>query len=135
MVVVALDPKHKAFIVHVAALSVALGDEMHPLKRAQIAHLKADEAFTKIPSEYDDFTDVFSPKLDVELPEHIEINDHAIELVDDTQPPYDLIYRLRPIELEILKAYIKNNLARASSGLPSLPLEPLSSLTKSQIVV
>ncbi len=56
---------------------------MHSSRRAQIAHLKADEAPTEVPSEYADFADVVSPKLAVELPEHIGINDHAIELVDD----------------------------------------------------
>ncbi len=56
---------------------------MHPSRRAQIAHLKADEARTKVSSEYADFTDVFSSKLAAELPEHTEINDHAIKLVDD----------------------------------------------------
>ncbi len=32
--VAALDPKHETFVVHVAALSVDLGDEMHPSRRA-----------------------------------------------------------------------------------------------------
>ncbi len=84
---------------------------MHPSKRAQIAYLKVDEAPTKVPSKYADFADVFSPKLATELSEHTRINDHAIELVDDWQSPYGPIYRLGPVELETLKAYIKNNLA------------------------
>ncbi len=84
---------------------------MHPSRRAQIAHLKADEASTEVPNEYADFTDVFSPKLAVELPEHTGINDHAIELVDDWQPPYGPIYSLGPVELVTLKAYTENNLA------------------------
>ncbi len=84
---------------------------MYPSRRAQIAHLKTDEAPTKVPSKYTDFADVFSPKLAAELPEHTGINDHAIELVDDRQPPYGPIYSFGPIELETLKAYIKNNLA------------------------
>ncbi len=64
-----------------------------------------------MPGKYVDFADVFSPKLAVELPEHTRINDHAIELVDNRQPPYGPIYSLGPMELETLKAYIKNNLA------------------------
>ncbi len=79
----ALNPEHEAFVVHVATLSVDSGDKMHPSRRAPIAHLKADEAPTEVSSEYADFADVFSPKLAVELLEHTEINDHAIELVDD----------------------------------------------------
>ncbi len=84
---------------------------MYPSRRAQIAHLKVDEAPTKVPSEYADFADVFSPKIAAELSEHTGINDHAIELVDNWQPLYGLIYSLGPIELETLKAYIENNLA------------------------
>ncbi len=30
----ALDPEHEAFVVHVVALSVDSGNEVHPLKRA-----------------------------------------------------------------------------------------------------
>ena len=86
---------------------------MHPLKRAQIAHLKVDKAFTKVLSEYADFADVFLLKLAAELPEHTKINNYAIKLVDDYQPPYGLINSLKPIELEILKAYIENNLANS----------------------
>ncbi len=108
-VAAALDQEHEAFVVHVAALSVDSDDEVHPSRRAQIAQLKADKAFTKIPSEYTDCVDVFSPKLAVELPKHTGINNHAIELVDNQQPPYGPIYSLGPVELETLKAYIKNN--------------------------
>ncbi len=39
------------------------------------------------------------------------MNDHAINLVNDWQPLYGSIYSLKPMELEILKAYIENNLA------------------------
>ncbi len=56
---------------------------MHPSKRAQIVHLKADEALSKLPSEYANFADVFSPKLAAELPEHTRINNHTIEFVVD----------------------------------------------------
>ncbi len=87
-----------------------MGDEVYPLRKAQIAHLKADEALTKVLSEYADFADVFSQKLAKELSEYTGINDHAIELVDDRQPSYGPIYSLGPVELEILKAYIENNL-------------------------
>ncbi len=122
-----LDPEYEAFVVHVAALSVNSGDKVYPSKRAQIAHLKVDEATTKVPSKYTDFADVFSLKLAVELLEYTEINDHALELGDDWQPLYSPIYNLGPVELETLKAYIKNNLAssfiqpsKSSTGAPIL---------------
>ncbi len=64
-----------------------------------------------MPGKYTDFADVFSPKLAVELPKHTRINNHVIELGDDWQFSYGPIYSLGPVELEILKAYIENNLA------------------------
>ncbi len=79
----------------------------------QIADLKVDEALTKVLSKYIDFADVFSSKLAVELLKYIRINNHTIELVDDWQLPFDPIYSLGLVELEILKAYIKNNLVNS----------------------
>ena len=70
-------------MVYVAAFSINPDDEVHPLRKAQIAYLKADEAPTKVPNEYADFADVFSLKLVIELPKHTEINDYAIKLIDD----------------------------------------------------
>ena len=78
-----LNPEHKAFVIYVTTLSVDSGDEVHPSKRAQIVHFKADKAPFEVPSEYADFIDVFSLKLAAELLEHTGINDHAIELMDD----------------------------------------------------
>ena len=56
---------------------------MHPSKKVQKAILKADETPTKVLSHYANFADLFSPKLVVELPEHIEINDYALKLVEN----------------------------------------------------
>ncbi len=85
-----------------------------------------DEAPTKVSSKYTDFVDVFSSKLAVELLKHMEINNHTIKLIDDRQPPYGPIYSLRLVKLEILKAYIKNNLAngfiRPSKSLARTPI-------------
>ena len=53
---------------------------------------------------------MFSLDLASKLPKYIEINNHAIKLVNGQQPSYRLIYNLKQIELEILKAYIKSNL-------------------------
>ena len=102
--VVFLDPEYKAFIIHVATLSVDSGDEVHPSTTAQIAYLKVDEALTKMPSEYANFANVFSPKLATELPKY-GISNYVIKLVDDQQPSYSSIYSLGLVKLEILKAY------------------------------
>ncbi len=110
-VAAAFDPEHKAFIVHVVALSIDPGNKVYLSKKVQIAYWKVDKAPTKMPSKYTDVTDVFSPKLAAELPKHIGINDYAVKLVNDWQPSYNSIYSLEPIELEIIKAYINNDLA------------------------
>ena len=56
---------------------------MHHSKKAQIAYLKANKALTKVFSKYTDFANVFLPKLAAEFSQHIRINNHIIELVDD----------------------------------------------------
>ena len=60
------------------------------------------------------------------LPEHTEINTHAIELEEGKQPPYRPIYSLGPVELETLKTYIETNLAngfiRFSKSLAGAPI-------------
>ena len=106
----ALDENSETFKIHVASLSSTPLD-VHPSRRPQISGLIAEEAPTKVPDEYADFADVFSPDLAAELPEHTGINNYAIELVDGQQPPYRPIYSLEPVELETLKAYIEINLA------------------------
>ena len=46
-----------------------------------------------------------------ELLKYIGINDYPINLIDDKQSPYSLIYNLGPVELKTLKTYIETNLA------------------------
>ena len=70
-----------------------------------------NKALISIFTEYSDFADIFSLKLALELPKHSGINDHTIELGDDQQLPYELIYSLGLVKLETLKTYIKTNLA------------------------
>ena len=79
----------------------------------QIASLIANKTPTSIRTEYSNFADVFSPKLALKLPKHKKIKDYTIKFVDNWQPTYRLIYSLGPVELEILKTYIKTNLANS----------------------
>ena len=104
-----LDENFETFVVHVASLRSTPLD-VYPSGRPQISGLIAEETPTRVPNEYANFADVFSPDLAAELPEHTGINDHTIKLVDDQQPPYGLIYSLGPVELKTLKAYIETNL-------------------------
>ena len=116
----ALDPEYETYVVYVESVSSdtspsssasQLELDVHPSRRPQISGLIAEEAPTKVPAEYSDFADVFSPNLASELPEHTGINNNAIKLVNGCQqPPYGPIYSLGPVELETLKAYIVTNL-------------------------
>ena len=88
-VAAALDPESEIFVVHVASLSsnASPGSSLLELDvylsdKPQVSGLIAEEAPTKIPAEYSDFADVFSPDLVSELPKHTGINNHAIEQVD-----------------------------------------------------
>ena len=108
-----LDLEHETYVVLIASLNSALliAFNVHPFQRSQIFGLIGKKAPTKIPAKYLDFADIFPLDLVSELPEHTEINNHAIKLVDDQQSPYKPIYSLGPVELEILTAYIEINLA------------------------
>ena len=126
-VAVALDPEYETYVVYVGSISSdALPSSsplgVHPSCRSQISGLIAEEASTKIPAKYSNFTDVFSTDLASELPKHTGINDHAIELVDGCQqPPYGPIYSLKPVELETLKTYINTNPANGFIRLSKSP--------------
>ena len=61
-------------------------------------------------SKYADYTNVFFSKLAIELPKNIDMNKHAIKLVEGKQPSYRFIYSLHLEELETLKTYIKTDL-------------------------
>ncbi len=61
-------------------------------------------------AEYSDSADIFSTDLAIELPKNIGINELAIELIEEKQPPYGPIYILCLVELETLKTYIEKYL-------------------------
>ena len=61
---------------------------MYPSKNAQIAYLKADKDLTEVSSKYTDYVDVFLSKLVIEHPKYTNINNQAIELVNDQQSLY-----------------------------------------------
>ena len=63
-----------------------------------------------LPKVYNDFEDVFSTDNASHLPLH-EDHDHAIDLIDGKQPPYEPIYSLPENELSIFRTYIDKNLA------------------------
>ena len=56
---------------------------MYLSQKTQIAYLKINEVFTEVLSKYNDFANIFLPKLTIELPKYTNINNHAIKLVDN----------------------------------------------------
>ena len=84
---------------------------IHSLGKAQIVLLLVKEI--TILTEYSDFANAFSKKLAEVISKCIEINKHAIKYVNAKQLLYKPIYSLRPLEHEILKIYIKINLANS----------------------
>ena len=109
-VIAALDIDSEMFVVHVA-IREREKMPMHSKKQAEIGALLFDEAPTEVPAEYSNYSDVFSVENAAELPENTGMNEHAIKLEEGKQPPFGPIYSLEPVELEILKTYIKTNLA------------------------
>ena len=76
----ALNEKDEIFVVHMAALNV-VDSSVHPSWQNQISSLDVKEV--TIPFKYADYTNVFSPDCTAELPEHTDINDYLIDLIDD----------------------------------------------------
>ena len=98
--------------MHVAVLDIkSTNMVVHSFQAAQIRLLKANKAPTTVFMKYSDYTDVFLFELNTEHSDHTGINNYTIQLEDCKQSLYGPIYSLRPMELEILKAYIKTNLA------------------------
>ena len=85
-----------------------MAPEIHSDRVAQIASLLTKEV--KIPNKYSDFVDVIFKKKALVLPERTELNEYAINLKNGKQLLYRSNYSLGPVELEILKTYIKTYL-------------------------
>lgn len=129
----ALDPNQEAFVGYIAIVTLKLN--IHSSHQAQIVLLKTKKVSVIIPAEYSNFANIFPEKLIVVLSKHIEIITHTINPKEDKQPPYRSIYSLRLVELEILKTYIKINLANILSLFLSPPLALQFYLTKNLIEV
>ena len=84
---------------------------VHSKRQVQVGALLFNKALTEVPAEYSNYSDVFSAECTAELSENTGINEYAIELEEDKQPPFGPIYSLGPVELETLKTYIETNLA------------------------
>lgn len=113
----------KAFLVHMAYLRAIIS--IYLAAEAQIPSLvnkKINILFESL-----DFVDVFLKKLVAKLFKHFDINKYLIHLGLGKQLPYSPIYSLEPVKLEILKTFIKINLANSF-------IRPFYSLTNTFIL-
>jgi hypothetical protein len=67
---------------------------------------------TAVPIEYAEFADVFEPTNSQKLPPHRPGIDHEIPLISNAKPVYGPIYNLSETELQALKEYIDNMVAK-----------------------
>ena len=104
-----LNTNNKIFVVHIAALVELTTMLKYFFCQVQVVLLISEE--TKIFTEYSDFSNVFSLNSIVKLLEYIRINNHSIDLLNNKQLSYSLIYSLELVELKILKTYINTSLA------------------------
>ena len=95
-------------MINVSSLNLRLKIIIAPAREIQIALLLAKKV--TVLAKYLDFANVFSEESVNIFPEQSEVNKHIIKLKQGKQSPYETIYSLRPVELEIIKTYIKTNL-------------------------
>lgn len=109
--VVALELEDEVFVVYTAFISQ--NSNVHLFWKIHILFLKAYQAANSILFKYADFANVFFNDLVAKLSKHIKIKDYTINLIKGYQPFYRPIYSLVQLELEILKTYIKIDLANS----------------------
>lgn len=78
------------------------------LSQAASQFEKDEDVKPIIPKAYEEFRDVFSEEKANVLSEYGK-HDHAIDLMNDRQPSYGLMYSLSETELTILKQYIEKH--------------------------
>ena len=87
------------------------------MEEARTAYLASQETITSdrdlsmVPPEYHEFADLFSKWEADKLPAHRPY-DHAIPLEPGKAPPFGPIYKLSPMELEVVRNYITDNLKK-----------------------
>ena len=69
-----------------------------------------DKVLTIVLAKYSNYKNIFLAKNVIKFPKYIKINNYTIKRKKDKQLFINLIYNLKLVKLEILKAYIKINL-------------------------
>ena len=84
----ALDKNIKAFVMHISSLSLELKVKINPAKKVQINLLLTKKV--TVSTKYADFANIFSKESKKVLLKHTRINKHAIKLLDDKPPLYEV---------------------------------------------
>ena len=97
---------------------------MRDIEKA-LAPKKEVDVLSKLPEEYHDFASLFSRKEADKLPPHRPY-DHTIPLAPGKEPPFGSLYNMSRDELQVLKNYLEEHLAkgfiRASSSPAASPV-------------
>lgn len=68
-----------------------------------------NKAPVKVFKEISEYANIFFAKVAAKLVEYIEINNYSTNVNNDKKSPYRSIYSQGPMELKMLKTYIKIN--------------------------
>src|SRR6202140_4720638 len=91
--------------------TVSFSPETMELSNVATHGTETDPDLSNIPSEYHEFTELFSKREAEKLPPHRPY-DHEIPLVPGAKPAFGTIYSMSPTELETLRKYVEENLAK-----------------------
>lgn len=109
------DSNNKIFVVYITFFTSSnIEAKVHSFHKLQIVFLIATKISIVILPRYVDFANIFFLKFLKKLPKYIKIHDYSINLVDDQQLLFSLIYSVGQVALKILKTYIKINLVNNS---------------------
>ena len=100
-----LDENVETLIVYISSLRSKMS--LYLAREIQLALLLTKKVTVSI--KYSDFANVFLQKSANILSKRTGVNKHKIKLEKGKQTPYWPIYSLEPVEVEILKIYIKTN--------------------------
>lgn len=103
----AFNKSIEAFIVYINSLIAKM--TIFLARKIQISLLLLEKV--NIPAQYLNFANMYLKKLAKVLPKYNKINKYAIKLEKNQQLFYVFIYNPGQMELQILKTYIKINLA------------------------
>lgn len=110
----ALDKACGVYVMHVKHLPDLHPSPSNAAPQAMSAMDLKQQAFdvteVTISDVYKEFSDVFSDDKANIFPDH-GLDDHAIDLIDDRQPPYGPVYNLSEVKLTVLRQYIDKHLA------------------------